>query len=159
MCCVSRWPAAGCGVCLLFCAVAVFVQRASGCVVRLSGGGKLCGVCAGLCAPGRVRGRSGVPGMRSAPEGGVCLSRGRRVCWVPGEGPQGGRRLPVRRGAGHPSPFPHEILIEPRGGPGETRARGWGASWAGRCPWCCGEGGSQISPSTNILRWGPCPRV
>lgn len=114
VCCVSRWPAPGCGVCLLFCAVAVFVQRASGCVLRLSGRGKLWGVCAGLCAPGRVRGRSAVPGMRSAPEGGVCLSRGRRVCWVPGEGPQGGRRLLARRGARNPSPFPHEILIEPR---------------------------------------------
>lgn len=86
VCYVSRWLAAGCGVCL-FCVVAVFVQRASGCAVRLSGRGKLCGVCAGLCAPGRVRGRSGVRGMRSAPEGGVCLSRAAGVLGSRGGSP------------------------------------------------------------------------
>lgn len=114
VCCVSRQLAAGCGVCLLFCVVAVFVQRASGCVVRLSGRGKLRGVCAGLCAPGTVRGRSGVPGMRSAPQGGGCAGFLGRVT-VMGWGRRGGsgRRLPARRGAGNPSPFPYEILIEP----------------------------------------------
>lgn len=83
VCCVSRRLAAGCGVCLLFCVVAVFVQRASGCVVRLSGPGKLRGVYAGLCAPGMVRGAERCAGNAE------CAS-GRWVCWVPGEGSQDG---------------------------------------------------------------------
>ena len=62
MCCVSRWLAAGCGVCLLFCVAAGFVQRASEYVVCLSGRGKQCGVRAGLCARAGAGAQSSGPG-------------------------------------------------------------------------------------------------
>ena len=139
-----------------FVCVVVFVERVSGSVVCPSGCVQVCGVHLGLCAPERVRGARGVPGKAECVEGSVCLGWGRGYAGFPGSVPRAGggrgRRLPAQRGAGNRSPFPHEILIRPSGGPGQIRPDPQGAGRAGPAA----VRGAAASPSAgaSALRLG-----
>lgn len=155
-----------CGVCLrgISCVLGVW---AAGCWVWCAPVGLcsrrlwtarvwLCGAAAGPCAPGGVRGWSG-RGMGAHPR--AVLSEpgeGGGVCWAPGEGPQGGWRLP----AGNPSPFPREILIRP---PAALAQQGRGAGSGERAGRSLsvvlpGGGGVAGAPRSPTSPAGPLPR-
>lgn len=150
-------------VCARFVDVVVFVERVSGYVACLSGREGVCCARGSLC-PRKGWDRRGrkVFGNVEFFEGGVYLGWGCGCAEFPRRVPRAGgrrrRRLPARRGAGNPSPCPHEILIRPSGRAGRERAK------AGRCPWCCcvspnggitaqagaGLGGEETSPPTCL---------
>lgn len=95
-----------------------------------------------------VEGRA-MPGTQSALEVCGCLGWGCGCAGFPGRVPRAGggcgRRLPAWSRAGNQTPFPHEILIWPSGGPGRRRAGRAKSGAAGCCPWCC-----CVSPGVGV---------
>lgn len=157
-----------CVLCVLVaCTLGVVCACCFVCVVVFVEHLWLCGVSEWQCAsvwraPGALcsregAGARGVPGKAECVEGSVCLGWGRGYAGFPGVSPgwaagEGGAFLLSAGWSGNRSPFPHEILIPPSGGPGQIRPDPQGA---GRAGWGWGGAaavrGAAASPSAGVL--------